>query len=175
MRDIIYTDIQTCIKNGIDIKDILNNIKEIMKIEYPDYIDWFNNKVIPGIYTNERNIILIYKNNNLIGFVNLKKTKKERKLSNLYIKSKISYNKYFKDLINLSMNWLETDEPTLIISEKEFNKCAYSILNNNWNSTNIIKKNDSIYYIFNGNDEFYYIKKSLTKKRKKDIYKKENN
>ena len=63
MNDIIYTDIQTCIENNIDINNILNEVKKIMEIEYPEYVNWFNEKVIPGLYIKERNIILIFKKN----------------------------------------------------------------------------------------------------------------
>lgn len=171
MNDIIYTDIQTCIKNNIDISNILNEVKKIMEIEYPEYVDWFNEKVIPGLFIKERNIILIFKKNVLIGFVNLKKTKKERKMSNLYIMKNLFYGKYFNRLINLSMEWLETKEPTLIISNNEIDKCASMLFDKDWYATRIIKKNNkSVYFIFNGNDEFNDIRKSLIKKSNKNVY-----
>lgn len=175
MNDIIYTDIQTYIDNNIDINNILNKIKQIMEIEYPDYINWFNEKVIPGLYINERNIILIFKKDILIGFVNLKKTKKERKMSNLYIKKNLLYSKYFNKIINLSMEWLETEEPTLIISKNELDKCAGNILDKKWNATRIIKENNSVYFVFNGNDDFNNIKKLIIKKRHQNIYNHQNN
>lgn len=175
MNDIIYTDIQTCIDNNIDISNILNEVKKIMEIEYPDYINWFNEKVIPGLYIKERNIILIFKKNILIGFVNLKKTKKERKMSNLYINKNLFYNKYFNNLINLSMEWLETKNPILIISRNELNKCAGNILDKKWDATRIIKEKKSIYFVFNGNDEFNDIKKLIIKKSHNNIYNHQNN
>lgn len=170
MNDIIYTDIQTCIENNIDINNILNEVKKIMEIEYPEYVNWFNEKVIPGLYIKERNIILIFKKNILIGFVNLKKTKKERKMSNLYIMKNLFYNKYFNRLTNLSMEWLETKEPTLIISDNELDKYAGNILEKKWDATRIIKDKNSVYYVFNGNDEFNDIRKSLIKKSNKNVY-----
>lgn len=179
MKDVIYTDIQTMLDNNIDISDILNSIRTIMEIEYPDYIEWFDEKVIPGISLQERNIILIYKKNELIGFINLKKTKKERKMSNLYIKPSFYYNiynnKYFDKIVELSTEWLETDEPILIISEKDYDKCACNLYLNNWDVSRIMRKNNNLYYVINGYDEFKNIEKSMIKKRKNRVNDKQYN
>jgi len=167
MKDFTYTDIQSFIDKNIDISNILIDIEKIMEMEYPQYVCWFNEKVIPGLYSKERNIILIFKKNILIGFVNLKKTKNERKMSNLYIKKGLFYNKHFFKIIDLAMTWLETDHPSLIISNNELEKCAQNLFNKKWNTSSIIKKdNNSLYYVFNGYDEYNEIKKLLQKKRK---------
>lgn len=173
MKDIIYTDIQTMLDNNMDITDILNNIRDIMEKEYPDYVEWFDKKVVPGLSLQERNIILIFKKNELIGFINLKKTKKERKMSNLYIKPSFYYNnynnKYFDKIIDLSTEWLETNEPILIMSEKDYDKCAYILYLNHWDVSRIMRRNKTIYYVLNGYNEFKEIEKSIKKKRKNRI------
>lgn len=179
MKDVIYTDIQTMLDNNIDITDTLNNVRSIMEVEYPDYIEWFDEKVVPGLSLQERNIILIYKKNKLIGFMNLKKTKKERKMSNLYIKPSFYYNtynnKYFDKIIDISTEWLETDVPVIIMSEKDYDKCAIILFLNHWNVSRIIKKGNTLYYILNSYDEFKQIEKSLSEKRKKRIKEKKYN
>ena len=179
MKDVIYTDIQTMLNNNIDITDTLNNVRSIMEVEYPDYVEWFDEKVVPGLSLQERNIILIYKKNELIGFVNLKKTKKERKMSNLYIKPSFYYNtynnKYFDKMIDISTEWLETDEPVIIISEKDYDKCAFVMYLKHWDVSRIMRKNNTLYYVLNGYDEFKEIEKSLSEKRKKRIKEKQYN
>ena len=179
MKDVIYTDIQTMLNNNIDITDTLNNVRSIMEVEYPDYVEWFDEKVVPGLSLQERNIILIYKKNELIGFVNLKKTKKERKMSNLYIKPSFYYNtynnKYFDKILNISTEWLETDEPVIIISEKDYDKCALILFMNHWSVSRILNKGNTLYYVLNGYDEFKQIEKSLSEKRKKRIKEKQYN
>lgn len=174
MRDVIYTDIQTMLDNNIGVTDILNNIRNIMEIEYPDYVEWFDEKVVPGLSLQERNIILIFKKNELIGFINLKKTKKERKMSNLYIKPSFYYNKYnnkyFDKVMDLSMQWLETNEPLLILSKKDFDNCASDLYLRDWNISRVMKnESNTIYYILNGNYEFSDVEKSLKQKRKEYI------
>ncbi|MBE6160435.1 MAG: hypothetical protein E7157_05265 [Lactobacillales bacterium] len=179
MKDVIYTDIQTLLNNNIDITDILEKIRSIMEIEYPDYVEWFDEKVIPNLTFGERNIILVFKKNELIGFMNLKKTKKERKMSNLYIKPSFYYNnfnnKYFDKMLELSTEWLETNEPIIIISEKDYDKCAFILYIKSWDVSRIMRKNGTIYYVLNGYDEFKQIEKSIIKKRKKRINEKQYN
>lgn len=179
MKGVIYTDIQTMLDNNIDITDILNNVRSIMEVEYPDYVEWFDEKVIPGLSLQERNIILIYKKNELIGFMNLKKTKKERKMSNLYIKPSFYYNtlnnKYFDKIIDISTEWLETDEPIIIMPKKDYDKCAMILFLNHWNVSRILKKDNTIYYILNGNYEFSDVEKSIKQKRKEYITNHQNN
>lgn len=96
-------------------------------------------------------------------------------MSNLYINKNLFYNKYFNNLINLSMEWLETKNPILIISRNELNKCAGNILDKKWDATRIIKEKKSIYFVFNGNDEFNDIKKLIIKKSHNNIYNHQNN
>lgn len=171
MNKIICTDIQTCIDNNVEINNILDEIEKTMELEYPDFVEWFKNILIPGLQKKQRNIILLFKGNNLIGFVNLKKTKKEKKLSNLYINSSFSYNKYFNLLINESINWLEIEDPLMIISNNELKKCAGNIINRNWHATRFIKgENNTEYYVINGYHDFKHIENLVKKKCKKKIY-----
>lgn len=163
MKNIFYINIQDEIKNNHDITNIISEVFGYMKINYPDYLEWFNNKLLTGLSTNERNIIVAYKNNQLIGFVNLKKTNKEQKMSNLYIKQSIYYKKIWKEMIKLSLKWLEVPNPTIIISNQEIKKCVGLIMDMKWMPTDI--KNNDI--IFNGNNnEFMSIEKSLRKRMK---------
>ena len=100
-------------------------------------------------------------------------------MSNLYIKPSFYYNtynnKYFDKIIDMSTEWLETDEPVIIMSEKDYDKCAIILFLNHWNVSRIIKKGNTLYYILNSYDEFKQIEKSLSEKRKKRIKEKQYN
>ena len=51
----------------------------IVKNDYPDYKEWYTKVQVPGLYTNERNIIIAHINEKIVGFVSLKKTPTEKK------------------------------------------------------------------------------------------------
>lgn len=168
MKNISFIDIQEELeKNNTNVLDIIDEIIEIMNKEYPNYTEWFKNKLIPGLAKKERNIILVYKKDKIIGMINLKKTNTERKMSNLYVKNCIQYDKITSILINKALIWLETKRPTIIMSEKELTKCASIILSKNWNITRKIKENND--YVVNGNNnEFTVLEKRLEKKLTKN-------
>lgn len=156
MREISCCDILSLSPNEQD--KIIDQIKVLMELEYPNFIDWFNQKLIPGISTNERNIIVILKNDKVIGFVNLTKKNKEKKISNLYIKSIFKYKQYFNVIIDKSLEWLDTDKPIIILSKNQLGRCWNYLLDRNWQITDRTKNDD---YILNRTGFF----ESLVKKK----------
>lgn len=161
MKDVVFINLEEELENNHDITQFLSQVLVMMKKEYPKYEEWFKNKVIPGLNKKERNIIVVTKKNKVIGFINLKKTAKEKKMSNLYINSTFNYEKICDKLFKISLNWLNTTHPTIIISSKELVKCMDIMMKNNWSYTRHINNE----YIFNGNNnEFVNIEKKLTLK-----------
>ena len=142
MREISCCDILSLSPNEQD--KIIDQIKVLMELEYPNFTDWFNQKLIPGISTNERNIIVILKNDKVIGFVNLTKKNKEKKISNLYIKSIFEYKQYFNVIIDKSLEWLDTDKPIIILSKNQLGRCWNYLLDRNWQITDRTKNDDYI-------------------------------
>ena len=162
MKNITYCDIQTLLEQNIDTTSIIDEIDFLMRKEYPNYHEWFNNKLIPGLENNTRNIICLFKNHKIIGFVNLKKTNKERKMSNIYIKSTIFYEKCWNLMIDEAIKWLDDENPVMIVTQKDMMKSAYLIKSRNWHLTDKTKTND---YIINRCDEFEIIKRKSKIKR----------
>lgn len=162
MKDIICLDIQSLINKNIDVSNIIYDINLLMEKDYPKYRDWFNNKLIPGLNNGSRNIIVMYKKNKIIGYVNLKKTAKERKMSNLNINSLFYYNQCWNILVDEAIKWLDDEDPIIIISDKEFNKCSNLIYKRNWHLSDKSKHSD---YIINRYDEFESFKTYFKKRR----------
>lgn len=176
MKEIKYYSVEDLLKVNYDIKNIINKISDIMKIEYPGFENWFIDKFIPELYLGKRNIIIACKDNEIIGFVNLKKKNNEKTISNIYIKSSILYNKIWNNLIDISIKWLETPTPKLIIPYNKLNNCVSLIIKRNWKITGIANFNGNNHdMIFNGKgneiERLLYKKKILINCKNKINYK----
>lgn len=102
MSKIIIEDLNNLVTNNYPVSYVQKIIDEILsfsiqvKHDYPDYKNWFLNKQIPGIYDGSRNIIIAHDEENILGFVSLKKENLEKKIctfyvSKIYRKNKIGY------------------------------------------------------------------------------------
>lgn len=163
MKNVSCLDIQSLIANNIDTTNIIEDISKMMLKEYPNFYEWFNNKVLPELANNTRNIVFLQRNNKIIGFLIIKNTPKEKKISNIYIKYSLFYEQYWNCLVDKAIDILEDDYPVIIISAKEIKKCVYLINDRHWYLTDRSKNND---YILNRYHEIENIRKTLIKKRK---------
>ena len=176
MKEIKYFDIQKLLNDNYNIEPFLIEISNIIKTEYPNFEEWFNQKVIPDLYLGKRNIVIAYKNNEVVGFVNLKKKNNEKTISNLYIKTSRSYRKIWNNLIDRSIDWLETSNPKFIIPYNKLEEYGSLIINRNWEITSIVKFNNNNHdVIFNGKgnefERLLYKRKMLTNCTNKINYK----
>lgn len=162
MKSIECIDIQDLIQQNIDINKYIFEIYKIMEKKYPNFCNWFNNKLLKGLDNGTRNIIILTQNNKVIGFVNLKKTDKERKMSNLYVNSIFYYEKCLNLLVDEATKWLEDEYPVVIISKQEIAKCSHLLINRNWYLTDRTKNND---YVMNRYDEFENFKRYFKQKK----------
>lgn len=172
MKGIIYTNLEEIIKKNYDIDTIINEIVYIIKSEDLDSNKDLINKLINDLYLGKRNILIAYKNNEIIGFVNLKRDGEQKIITNIYIKNSIIYKKILYKLINDSIEWLETSNPKIIIYKKDLDKFSSFIIGMDWELTNIYYNKKDMSHskmIFNGiSNEFEslktYIKKPLLEK-----------
>lgn len=149
MKSITCNDIQNCINSGIDITNIIEKIYDIIKLEYPEHQNWFSEKVIPDIYKNKRNIILLYNKNKIIGFANLKKTDKEKKISTIYIDSSYDSSKNWNIIIEQAIKWLNENKPTLIITKKQTANHISDISKRGWHITDSTYNSDIVINRYN--------------------------
>ena len=83
----------------------------LVKNDYPDYKEWYTKVQVPGLYTNERNIIIAHINERIVGFVSLKKTKTEKKICTFYVEKSFRRNKIGTILVEKAIEFLEESRP----------------------------------------------------------------
>ncbi len=145
-------------------KDILKgNILIGLEKEYPNVREWYEKKVLPGLETGEREIILACKFTNnitldspieILGYVILKKTLNEKKICTFRVKKEYQHLGIGKKLMKASFEFLETQKPMITVSEdhiKEFESLLKRY------KFNLIEKIDNLYVA--GKTEYIYHKK----------------
>lgn len=105
------------------IDELLGEVLEITmtaKQDYPNFLNWFLEKQVPGVYCGNRDIILAIKKDEIIGVACVKKDD-ERKICSLYIKPHRRRNKEGILLVEKTFAFLETTTPliTMPISKVE--------------------------------------------------------
>lgn len=114
--------------NPENFKYIIDLIfKELTKFNYnlkdcyPQFNDWFQNKVIYGLYKNEREIILKWRNNKIAGISIIKNNniENEKKICCLRVNEEFQNKGLGIFLFKESMERLETEKPLLSINENK--------------------------------------------------------
>lgn len=113
------------------------NLTKWLNNSYPKYHRFFWGKVVPGIITGKRNIILCQINNQVVGIACLKKAE-EIKLSTLYIDPRHQKQGIGTEILERSFQWLGTRKPALSITKDRL-PCFYNfIVKYHWTLTNIV-------------------------------------
>lgn len=141
--------------NLLELKEsykILSSLGE----SYPDFYNWYWNKVVPGILTKKDELILAYSKNELVG-ISILKNSDEKKLRALRISEKFQNKGYGLYLIDESLKRLNTDKPLCSVSDKMINDYSRIFINKyNFDMTFVYKNlynKDSLEYEFNGNKQ----------------------
>ena len=169
---ITYYDLNELVKEGISDKIYLDIITHILnttlpvKASYPEYKNWFLNKHVPNLGIDRNILFAVYKNE-IVGVINLKCNKTEKKICTLYVKNGFRHNRIGTTLLNMAFDRLGTNKPLITISDDKLYELKHFILKNNWEAS---EKLDNFYcfdhneYVFNGtmylpieNDEVFKI------------------
>lgn len=109
--------------------EIETNISNIIKQDlyffqknYPDFQEWFKNKVIPGLYASERTIIIETRHSQIAGLAILKHNSNERKICTLRIKPEFENLGMGIKLFENSFEILKTEAPLLSVSDSNILK-----------------------------------------------------
>jgi len=97
--------------------DIYNSLISA-KFYYPNFQEWFYNKVIPDVVCGEREIITEIRDNDIVG-VSIIKKNHEKKLSTLKVMDNFQNKGLGLKLFEKSFNILETEKPFLTVSEEK--------------------------------------------------------
>lgn len=131
------------------IQKLINDVlvlSMMVKDDYPDYRNWFLNKQVPGIYDGNRNIIVAHINDQIVGFVSLKKDDTERKICTFYIAKTFRKNKVGSILALRAIEWLEYEKPLITIPTDKLGDFIRIAKRYNWEVTDI---KDGLYRINN--------------------------
>ena len=109
----------------------------IVKNDYPDYKEWYTKVQVPGLYTNERNIIIAHIKDKIVGFVSLKKTNEEKKICTFYVEKSFRRNKIGTILVERAVEFLEEDRPLITIPMDKLNEFIKIANKYNWKITDI--------------------------------------
>ena len=143
MPKIEIHDLNELIKQNYPQQIVEKMIKEVLalsmlvKNDYPDYKEWFTTVQVPGIYTNERNIIIAHINDRIVGFVSLKKTKTEKKICTFYVEKSFRKNKIGTTLVEKAIEYLEESCPLITIPMDKLHEFIKIANKYNWKITDI--------------------------------------
>jgi len=130
---------------------------------YPDFSDWYWNKVIPSVMLNNDKVILAYRKNMLVG-ISIIKNGIENKLRALRISPQYQNNGYGLHLLDYSLKLLEDDKPVVSVAEDNLHQFSRIFINRYDFDMTYVHKGlympGKLEYQFNGNKESL-VKKSI--------------
>jgi hypothetical protein len=121
---------------------------------YPDFSNWYWDKVVPGIILNNDKIIIAEKKSKLVG-ISIIKNGNEKKLRTLRISEEFQNKGYGLYLIDQSLKELNTDKPIVSVAEEMINDFSRIFINRyNFEITHVyngLYRKHKLEYEFNGN------------------------
>jgi hypothetical protein len=114
----IIIDNQNC--NTSELIDVTKKIyNEIFHLEkyYPNFKEWYFNKVTNGIIEGNRSFIIEIRDCKIAGISILKDTEKEKKICTLFVSDEYKSKGLGIKLFERSMKMLNTDKPLASVSE----------------------------------------------------------
>ena len=119
---------------------------------YPDFSNWYYDKLVPDILLGNDKVLLMERNHNLIG-VSILKDQEEKKLRALRILPQYQKKGLGLYLIDKSLEVLGTDKPHCTVAEETFHQYSRIFVNRyNFNLTSVEKglyRKAKLEYFFN--------------------------
>ena len=139
-------------KSLIELKVAFASIEKLGE-SYPNFYDWYWNKVTPGVICGNDQIIMAYKKDELVG-ISIIKDSDEKKLRALRIVDKFQKRGYGLYLIDESLKRLNTDKPVCSVNEDLINDYSRIFVNSyKFNLSHVyrgIYQKGKLEYEFNG-------------------------
>lgn len=103
-----------------DLLDKIYKSTSFINSEYKNYYEWYYNIQVPRILNNEGEIIYLTVGvDNIIGVISLKNTEYEKKICTLYIDSEYREMHLGTILLEMGLEYLETDKPVITFNERK--------------------------------------------------------
>lgn len=124
-----------------------------LSAEYPDFSDWYWQKVVPGLRDSSRIIRCLCINHAIVGVIILKKTAKEKKICTLRVSSAFQKQGIGKRLLAWAITDLRCNAPLVTVPQihydayhKLFSKAGFVLCQKRKG----YYKENSIEYVYNG-------------------------
>jgi GNAT superfamily N-acetyltransferase len=120
---------------------------------YPEFNNWFWNKVVPSVVTGESSIILAEQHDQIVG-VSIVKAGSDPKIRCLRVREEYAGRGVGVHLIDKSLRLLDCDKPVVTVPEEKINDLSRILVNRF--SFNLLKVDRGLYrpgkleYQFNG-------------------------
>ena len=98
-------------------EDIVSQDYSFFSSVYPQFSNWFADRVLPGIARAERTIVLEERCGKVVGFLILKHTASERKLCTLRVRNELQNRGLGIRLFETAFRVLETEKPLLSVAD----------------------------------------------------------
>lgn len=122
--------------------------------DYPDHVDHFYSKYVPGIFDGEREVVSCYVDGKIAATAVLKKTAEERKISTFYVKPEYRKCGVATALLEKCFQWLQTTKPLATIADYKLEQFARIIEKYQWQETEVLElgyyNDHSREHVFNG-------------------------
>jgi hypothetical protein len=96
---------------------LLSTDAEFLRCSYPNFDHWLTSKVLPGIYTGERTLLIEQRESSVVGLLILKHTAIERKLCTLRVRPHYESKGLGVRLFQTAFEILETERPLLSVAQ----------------------------------------------------------
>lgn len=112
-------------ENPTELNRALTFLREdaaFLRGSYPNFDSWLFEKVVPGVVSGERTVIIEVRATEMAGFMILKHSHLEKKLCTLRVRPQYESRGMGVRLFNAAFEILETEFPLLSVSEKAMPK-----------------------------------------------------
>lgn len=115
------------IDNIPEIGIVYRMLKPLSEL-YPDFSNWYWDKVVPGVINRSDKIIIMESNKNIVG-VSILKDGDEKKLRAIRIVDKYQKRGYGLHLIDESLRILGVDKPIVSVADEMINEYSRMFIN----------------------------------------------
>lgn len=130
-----------------------NIVKPISNL-YPDFSNWYWDKVVPGIILGDDKVIIAENNGNIIG-VSMIKDGNEKKIRAIRVNEKYQKKGYGLHLIDYSLKLLNESKPIASVADEMINEYSRMFINRyDFDMTHVyngLYRKNHLEYEFNGN------------------------
>ena len=129
---------------------------------YPNFLSWFWNKVVPGVWLGTDKVLLTTLNGNFIGVAIIKNNPIEKKLRAVRVVDKYQNKGYGLAIIDNALKELGTDKPLCSVSETELHNYSRIFINRYHFDMTFVHNNlyfkNTLEYQFNGRRDSLNVK-----------------